>query len=624
MLSIAEIVDSLRISRSEFQQAFIQVQIELGIPGEVRVGFESITESADDKEAFSIALGEAQIRNWLDNLIRVIVLSGFEDGRLAKAIIEDKAKNNAHLQGVVNKAKGSKNAGAFYLGYGDAQNWTGKVLIKNHTTGRYEFKGSGILIGPNLFLTAWHVVASLFNTAGSSGYHPNNINSGDLVIDFDDFTVRNERTYAWQPQETRRVDVNTKKWCEIFSPCHPQELSRTLPNPLTDLNNFWDYCIIRLAENIGDERRYATLYHEAEVPITNGDVYIFHYQAGLPLNYSDGLIVNTEPPNLNAIPKFRFLHCANTDEGSSGGPCFDKTFTLFGLHQGEWMNSPGGLQANRGIPIVRIHEHYRKNAPMKLESQIWRLSETKGSLPVIGCDDFKEALLKSVLLSLPKFFIISGAKGSGKSFRIEVLDTVLADGNNLKVILNAESLSKMGVVELVTKICDEAGTKIEEIKPLAEINSTAAVWLRDEVLTKVINALNKARNGRVVWLAILDLNKFDIEDENVSEFLLLLYEQLLSKDWLRIVLDGMKGDIPRQLERVIERHNVSPIKIDDIMTYFERFFEEMQITTNFVGLDAFIKVFMTEYVSDVRNDPDLAVKNLIRRIMSLATNLAGR
>ena len=61
-LTLDQIVDALRISRSEFGRIFVQAQIDLVANPADRILFDSVAHAADDKAAFREALSIAQDR----------------------------------------------------------------------------------------------------------------------------------------------------------------------------------------------------------------------------------------------------------------------------------------------------------------------------------------------------------------------------------------------------------------------------------------------------------------------------------------------------------------------------------------------------------------------------------
>ncbi|MGA9773323.1 MAG: trypsin-like peptidase domain-containing protein [Blastocatellia bacterium] len=617
MLVIEEIAKALKTSRAEFDTMFLQAQAKDGVLSADRKNFEAVVDpSLADVDAFEAALRFAEGRGWLETLVNIIIDEGLEDGSLTRQLTEAKAsQGDPALQAMTNLASGFEQPDIIYKGIGDGIRWTGKIIIDGAA------KGTGILIGPNLVLTAWHVVKSLFSPNAQGVQVADPAGNTRLQVEFDDFLAIIGR--ALRPVTPLRVNAH-QNWCVNFSACHAAELAGKLPTPLSQLGGVWDYAIIRLAKAPGLTRRWASLDLKSVVPTTNEGIILFQHPAGQPLKVDQNFIAALQPPDPSAVPKFRFLHYANAVGGSSGGPCFDKNFMLFGFHQGVWTNAPNNDRVtNRGIPAVRILEHIKQSIGElpgldPSENPVWSLGEAKSYAPVIGTDDFQKIIWRSAVAGTPKLIVITGAKGSGKTFRVELLSAMLPDGGHLKVPLSADSVSNLSAEKLAEMICTKAGVALPVITPLSEVNSTLYVWLKDELVTKVMSALDAARDKRLVWISITNLNNFEIVNEDASQFLLLLYEQTLAVDWLRIALDGMRGDIPARLNEQKESHRVSEITRPDIETYLNRFNAELNLQIGPIAIFALTTMMFQTYQTTLDQDSARAASRLDEEVRRLA------
>ncbi len=612
MLAIDDIVASVRASRAEFGRLFEQAQV--GTATVQRVAFEAVAASTPggDTESFTAALRYAQAQGWLEPLVHAIVDEGREDGRIAQALMTEKAAGDATLQAMANVAAGFPQPEVIYRGYASVRHWTVKVLVDGAAS------GSGILIGSNLVLTAWHVVKSLFLPKPGGGWDWDRTAAPRLQAEFDDFLAFVRPGGALGPNATARVKAHPQ-WCVIFSRCHDEELQSRLPNDLTQLEGQWDYVIFRLEKAPGQERRWASLDARAVVPRAQSPIVVFQHPAGQPMRIGQGDILKPDQNAAAAIPRLRFLHGANTVQGSSGGPCFDTGFMLFGFHQGEWADAGGnGHPMNRGIPLARVLEHIKaeiQNLPLPDPSDIsiWRLGPTEKLAPVIGCDAFQTIVWRSAIAGKPKIVIVLGDRdGCGKTFRLAVLSAMLPDAGHLKISLTADQISKMQAARLAEVICQTAGAAPPAIVPVAEYDSTTTTWLKDEVVRKTVAALDAVRNGRLVWLLLSELNKSEIQGEHASPFLFLLYEQVATLDWFRVVLDGMKGDVPATVKDVSERHRVPQIAAPDIATYLRRALADLQIPED-AGVEVSAQLTQSDFDDALAADPSTAMALLSRR-----------
>ncbi len=624
MSAIQTIVQALSATREEFGNMFLQAQARHGVMP--RKHFEAIaTSEADNDTAFTLALQHASNQGWLETLVNIIIDEGLEDGSLTQSLAEAQANaGDATLQATTNLARGYGQPDVFYKGYGNGIRWTGKILIDGSG------KGTGILIGPHLMLTAWHVVKDLFNPSANGQWEPDPQAATRLQVEFDDFLSVIGRTL--QPTQPLRVSAHDN-WCVSFSACHPDELNERMPSDLGQLKNFWDYAIIRLAKAPGLLRRWASPDAQSVVPRPDDSVVIFQHPDAQPMKVDQDKIAALEPPVPSAVPKYRFLHYVNSLGGSSGAPCFDKSFTLFGIHQGKWKKSAAegqgeGRVVNRGIPIARVLEHIKeviKELPAlePSENPIWSLGETKQYAPVIGTDSFQSVIWRSAVAGMPKVIVIRGGRGSGKTFLVGLLSSMLPDGGHLKVTLKSESISKMNAEQLAQKICETAGAPALSLSRPEDLDSTEAVWLKSEVAVKVIDALNAVRRGRLVWLLITDLNSFEIEDASASQLLFLLYEQTLSKNWLRVVLDGMRVKLPISLEGVeahTDTHRIAQIVPGDIKDYFERLMVQLNIPIIPQYINGLINQVLPVYQSAIDDETGDAMKRLHSKVSEVANS----
>jgi hypothetical protein len=611
VLTINEIAAAITATRDAFSSLFLQAQV--GIRVEDRVGFEAVTHSANDKEAFAEALAHAQLHGWLDTLIDVIIAAGLEDGHLADDIRQ--SGGDAALQAMVNSFTNFMQPYLVSKGIDSGMRWTAKIVIDNAP------QGTGILIANNRVLTAWHVVKSLFQQGPGNSYEPIPGSGNKLEVVFDDFLQKMGRGQGLQGRGTRRVKAHAN-WCVAYSDCHQEELDSRLPADLAALEGHWDYAIIRLAEPIGFERGWATLNSKATVPRGEERVVLIQHPKGLTMRMDLADIAVADAPQQTAIPRLRFLHYGNSLDGSSGGPCFDKSFAFFGFHQGQW--SGAARVTNRGVPIVRVLEHIeskfgglQQDEPQ--ESLIWKLGVDELNAPVIGCDEFQQLVLQSAVLGKPRLFTIVGDPGSGKTFHTKVLSAMLPDAGHLKIKLKAEAISKMDAAALARVICAEAGVDALTLTPASEILSTKSVWLKDEVVPRVIEALDSARRGRLVWVSITDLDVFDIKGEDAPQMLMLLYEQVLNTDWLRVVLDGMKGDIPISLRDMHYRHRIREITREQIEVYLRRLTTYLDFDLG-AGIRTDALRMFRKYEDDLldRDKREKAAENLATEVMRTA------
>lgn len=353
---------------------------------------------------------------------------------------------------------------------------------------------------------------------------------------------------------------------------------------------------------------------------------MFQYPQGHPMRFDQGSIMDPEPAAAKAVPSLRFLHVANGQGGSSGGPCFDRSFMLFGMHQGVWSHpaAPGSSPINRGVPITCILKDIRNRsgalpAPNPAELPVWRLSKSDWEAPVIGCEQFQQMAWASALGESIRVILIGGEAGRGKTFRLKLLAAMLPDVGNLKIALEASDIATLDAVALASLICRKAGAAVPAFTPAAEFNSTASVWLRDELADKVMQALAAVRNQRLVWLQFAELNKYDLTGAHAAGLLLTLCEQTNNLPWLRVVLDGMKGALPPGVRQRIATDRAAELTKAELDTYLRRAIAEFQVPVEDT-VTVVVNALMRRYNRYLLEDAATAAENLVVEVQD---HLAG-
>jgi hypothetical protein len=572
MVSIPDIVNTLQTNREHFRHVFLQAQQEALEPDK-RKGLETVAMGVAEPEAYDIALRYAQGRGFLEEMIDLILERKLHDGRLLQLLIEaGDIVGNAVTEAITDPARPPQHVQLSLQRLVDASRWTCQIYVDD------KVRGTGVLIRPNLVLTAWHVLIELFDPVAGGDYRPAEGAGERLTVEFDNFLKPMGRTGSRISVHANRFAADRERWCVVYSLNHPEERANRLPSDITQLRGFWDFAVIRLARSPGLLRNWAQTNDLAVEPKPGGEVYVFQHPDGQPMLYDRAKIVDLGEPMRNAVQSIRFIHDVNTDHGSSGGPCFDHHVALFGLHQGKWSGDAENRTLNRGIPMQSVLACIREKinelpALEGVDDPVWTLGRTEREAPVFGALDFQQIAWQAATSDRPKLLLVRGDPGSGKSFRLDILAAMLPVANHLVVKLEAKSISKVDPLTLVRQICSKAGIEAPTIEPLDTVDATEATWRADEIVVKLLAALDQARNNRRVWITIRDLNVYkEIVDPDTSELLMLLYDRAASNDWLYIVLDDMKGDLALS-SRYSDKLAMCPtseITRDDVLYYAQR------------------------------------------------------
>ncbi|WP_289665642.1 trypsin-like serine peptidase [Flavobacterium panacagri] len=562
--SANEIVSALRTNRREFGDLYFQSQTVL--PIEKRIAFEVIVaEYADDTEAFKKAVNYSISNNFIESFLLTFAQSSLETGALMRILQQNSLQTaQPQLQAITNAVSGFSEPDVYLKGIMKNMRLTGKVIING------EPMGTGVLVGPNYFLTAWHVTKSLFD-------HNNTpLTDVDLSIEFDNFLKASET--GMTTNQSLIIQAH-RKWYVSHSVCNEVELNNKIPDPKDGFAGFWDYTIIKLKRPVGYERSWVTIDPRALVPPDDAKIILFQHPSGSSLKIDISTIISPRP-SITQIPKFRFLHEVNALGGASGGPCFDKEFTLIGIHQGVWPEKLNGRTVNRGIPIDKICTHFNSvhNTnihEMDFENPFWYLDKIKYE-PVIGRDDFQLLLWDSFInpQNNKRLFDIKGVEGTGKTFLTRIAHSALNDIQHLKINCPGEIIGKMDACSFVNYVCGTAGIPLPGIPAFKEYDTTVAAWLRNILADPLLSSLNKVRDKRTVWIMITDLNKFSLEGENLSEFFLLLLSSLKDTEWLRIIIDGFPSNLPVATLDYTQTYRTTELTLDDITSFLNKCFTE--------------------------------------------------
>lgn len=620
-MNIDKIVPAIRATRSEFAELFMDIQIFEDVP--VKKEFNVIGRAGIDQQDFEKALMYAAAKGFLRGFVNLLIVKGKENGSLLMYNINENSpqltatqsgangqaashppapqpvpqsdaneqaisrpttngrnaseletnqaeiveRPRTFLEAMTNLSKRFINPDVFAKGIIRNMKATGKVCIDAQA------KGTCLLVGHNIVITAWHVVKDLFDGAGVPLENSHN----RLTVVFDDVLlylnteIRNKGGVTYKAH---------RDWNIVHNSCHVSELVENTPLEYCVLKDHLDYILIRLEKVVTLDRPFESLESTVGVPEPKKNIILFQHPEGFPMQFDANVIADECIDGV--VPGCRFLHFSNSLPGSSGGPCFNEEFRLFGIHQGKWKTiNDKDIVVNTGIPIASIKEDVKRRniqlpQPEPSDFTLWQLDESHGFAPVVGRDDLQYMIWKSINDNEKRLFNIRGANGHGKSYCVDLISYMLPKDRHLKIELDGQALLNLDAVDPANLICTKAGGTPVAPPPVDEVNSTAIVWLRDEVVGAVIRSLDAVRDNKLVWICIKDLNKTDLLGLHTTTFLNFLYEQLNQISWLRIVLDGMQAVTPYLIKNREEYYNCS-VREEDIEVYLLRFFSKYNI-----------------------------------------------
>jgi hypothetical protein len=208
--------------------------------------------------------------------------------------------------------------------------------------------GTGFLVGPDLVLTNFHVMEPVLE---------NRARPRDVICRFD-YSKQVDGAPIGAGIECRLASPD---WCVAKSPTSEWDLRLDGPGPAA---NELDYCLIRLADKIGEarlggssdgavpQRGWMAPKPRQSVGGAGEQLFILQHPRGAVLKLAIG-----DHLGINSIGN-RFRYDMNTQKGSSGSPVFNAQLELIGMHNSGWADgsqlAADGRKANQGIPISNI------------------------------------------------------------------------------------------------------------------------------------------------------------------------------------------------------------------------------------------------------------------------------
>lgn len=332
------------------------------------------------------------------------------------------------------------------------------------------FHGTGFLVAPDLVLTARHVVLKLIEeiptTAVIDGFvevkDRQQVDSAPkLHCVFDYRTLISNFNMTVPPPECTvvGVDANWLVWSSIT------DLRDGVTHDFAEKPNILDRldcAIIRLDTPIGNKAdprrggmRRGWMQLNGKVPAlkTEEIITILQHPQGLPQNFAMNEYRAQEPCGT------RIWYHTNTDNGSSGSPCFGRTLDLVAFHNAGRPTNFDGITnvCNQGVRIDHVISGLPQDVKSALRNdlpadiKLWSLSTSRAApQPVLGREDFKEMVLKLMHPEAERRLIVvddaddvKAIGKSGKSFSAELLKALARGRSALIVEFEAKELRQM-------------------------------------------------------------------------------------------------------------------------------------------------------------------------------------
>lgn len=504
------------------------------------------------------------------------------------------AAGSGVMQGLTRRARGLMDASIF-RSLDSASQACARVLVSGIP------KGTAFLVGPDLVLTAAHVV---FKDNGADEWR------SELL---------DHLTFEFLPPpdsgSSLRIAIppaNANPLVDSSQPYGwpPDRLNEQL---CADAASQLDYALIRLDRNVS---------HLAPIDIRQPEpvqqertCFVIGFESGTALAFDADMVVRRDDSSA------RWLHLANTVAGMSGGCCIGPDGKIVGLHEGsvpardehdQVMLGRGGeaLNNNRGIALTAIREGQKARGKDVLEpaptipgfedrgmvAQLYRdglrlagndLTERWRDVvqQMMGLDrsPADSAVFPSFHPWIPrsnleqwidgrrlaqKLAFVIGAEGTGKSFCAQIMKAKSPDPISDLIFINATQTSAWSFAEALMATAPDAVDR-----------TTPGAWRYDNlpaIIQRWSPEVNSRRSAANPLYVAIDFETNPAGLRFGQQPWLQFIDLLAAEDWVRIMLIGLNEverdallDQPhvKMLERIVfDLHHLSS---NDLETYAE-------------------------------------------------------
>ena len=535
----ATLAETITGSRQQFADAFRRAQAGRRSMLEL----EAVASAKPDKvAAFTEGFLRAAELGWLVELCVACLDAQIVSGAFAAAAsgIADDSRL-AKLQQIIDGHRGIPDAGLFVGRVARALRQVCRIEIDG------EPKGTGFLIRSDLVMTAYHVVRPLLQ----SNVTPSSGSALRLRVRFDYY--KRDGPAGEVTLVEGHVCRVADPWLVTTSPCTADELLDMLPKDEEDLRGFWDFAVIRLAEVPGVPRPGLEI---GDVPLARGRrLTILQHPKTRPVGIGESTV-----RRFLGSGRFRIVHGVNTEDGSSGSPCLDDEFKVVGIHQaampeaGKSKRKQYAEKENRAVPMPRILAAWDPKTAPPLALPFGRLLmvDTKDvrQHPLFGRAKLQEwigrasTVGETTTAKRERFLVVSGPKGSGKSFTTDVLRAMLPSGEHSVLQCRASDFTTETTALGFASKCllEPLGASANALSDLNQADTSDNAWLNYQVTGDLLGIMDRSRKNRMVWLVLDELDEVAIPAQGqVRKLLDLIYSRASTTPWLRFVLLGLEA-----------------------------------------------------------------------------------
>lgn len=350
--------------------------------------------------------------------------------------------------------------------------------------------GSGFLIGPDLVLTAFHVVEPLLRwrsaKPGEQSFPPLSQvpeaapgSASHLFCIFDYLAGAIAAFDPARPPSSVAVARAHPDWLAWCSPKHTDDGVKHIFGDPPDIRTCFDCAIIRLEKPIGLQstsigggriRGWVPLVDSVDDPSKDEKIIVLQHPGGGAQQFDYGSLERMGPES------YRMWYRTEALPASSGSPCFVSNTRLVAFHNAGYpttpVPSPTTAECNQGVTIRTLLPKIPsilRTQPAVPDSVLWSVSDDPDRLRlVLGRRALREGIeALSSLGSERRILVVEDRDGvnpgrTGKSFSAEILTAMLRRRRGVPLLLKAGELLGQQPDKLLSNLALRLGLSIDD------------------------------------------------------------------------------------------------------------------------------------------------------------------
>lgn len=351
-------------------------------------------------------------------------------------------------------------------------------------------KGTGFLVGPDLVMTARHVVSELLESEdGDPLRDVQRAGSAQRLACVFDYEGTLYRPFPLDPPPPGTSVIKVADdWLVWSSHRHYNDgVGHHFDSP-PDIRQLFDCAVVRLSKPVGQAATDSTgsqirgwIRFEDHIDgLTPGQrLGIWQHPGEGPRVYGDGYFRG------EAAGGTRIWYSAPADSGSSGAPCFDTRCRVVAFHNAGWPTRPEAgsttKEFNQGVPIGPLVRAMPAGVRAQLagragaESRLWSLGEDGRDAdgnphPVLGRAQLRRWMRAMGEHGAARRVIVvedapdqRGVSGSGKSFSTRILRAMTRSRPGLVIGVDAAALEDVAPEAFLTDLGRQIGILSDEL-----------------------------------------------------------------------------------------------------------------------------------------------------------------